>query len=107
MLIKRLEHHEFQKYHPSAKIAMILANVNRDSKTCPEGFSELDFIPPYLVPKGSRKRVPQFDEAGNVAHTDVKTLSPDKQRDFLNNMFGYDPKKRKKGKRGKSKLKSA
>ena len=85
--IQRHSQKEFKEYHVGARIAAILANVNRDMDKHPEPFSELDFIPEHLWPDSLRDG-PRFDKAGNVGVTNLRDMSGTEQQDFLFSMLG-------------------
>jgi hypothetical protein len=97
LLMKRAELADFKLFRGHAQVAAILANIHRDSKKFPNGFTELDFIPPYLIPVALRKKPVTF-----------KRLTPLEQRRQLARFFGHavdnDGKilpKKKKVKRGR------
>lgn len=79
LLIKRAEMADFKQARGHATVAAILANVHRDSKKRPEGFSEMDFMPAYLVPANLRR-------PGKLQYCE---LPPEKQRAALASFFGH------------------
>lgn len=77
---------DFKFYHGIGKVVAMLATIHRDPEKHPEGFSEIDFMPPYLVPPSLRKRKPGKPDrvTGNVGDTKLQEVN---QRDFLFNVF--------------------
>jgi hypothetical protein len=78
LLMKRAEMADFKMFRGHAQVAAILANIHRDTKKHPEGFTELDFIPPHVIPVALRKKKQTF-----------KDLSPIEKRKALAGMFGH------------------
>jgi hypothetical protein len=79
LLLERARVKEFKDARGPAMITALLANVNRDTKKRPEGFSEFDFIPSHLIPANLRKpSKPQYCE-----------LTAMQQRRMLASFFGH------------------
>ena len=85
LLLERARAKEFKEARGAAMITALLANVNRDTKKRPEGFSELDFIPAHLIPANLRRPTkPQYCELNSM-----------QQRRMLAGFFGYTVRKGK------------
>lgn len=87
LLLERAKASDLKFFRGCAIPAAVNANIHRDPEKRPDGFSEFDFVPAYLVP-AELKVGHKFDRAGNVGRTNVKKMTAAERQDFFLQMFG-------------------